>query len=186
MARCYSRLAEARLAFVGGIAQHSPERRALPTAAPPARNNALFRQQSSDGVDADATGSVEIEYPSHHTSLFFIDKVMCGGMIGLADKSIAKRSGAQHADFTAACAVALAAPRALQNLGALVFCYHSLELQQQLVFRRACAWRGYKQCFHPSAGELLDQENLVSVAPAQTVGRIDHDRLDQSLSNKVS
>ena len=58
--------------------------------------------------------------------------------------------------------------------------------EQQLVFRRACAWRGYKQCFHPSAGELLDQENLVSVAPAQTVGRIDHDRLDQSLSNKVS
>ena len=99
LARRKRRLAKARLAFVRRIAQHAPDRRALPAATSFAGGDCMFVQQAGDGADAETLNAVQLEHPSHDSSLLFIDLVVRRRMVRLADKTISERSAAQHADF---------------------------------------------------------------------------------------
>jgi hypothetical protein len=58
LARRKRRLAKARLTFVRRIAQHAPDRRALPTAASLAGRDFLFVQQAGYGADAETSNAV--------------------------------------------------------------------------------------------------------------------------------
>ncbi len=65
-----------------------------------------------------------------------VNLVIGRALLGLAHVAITIGRTAEHADLTLLGTVAFAAARALQDLSALVFGDHALELQQQLVFRR--------------------------------------------------
>ena len=80
----------------------------------------------------------------------------------------------------------LAAPGPLEDLGALVLGEHTLELEQQPVFRRLGAGRLDEQNLDAGAAELLDQQHLMDVLPAQPVRRINQDRLDRSFGRQIA
>ena len=82
--------------------------------------------------------------------------------------------------------MSFSAARALQNLRSFILRDHSLELHEQFVLRRRTTRRAHKQGLDAGAGELLDQENLVCVSPAQAVRCVDEDGLDQPLGRKIT
>ena len=58
LARRKRRLAKARLAFVRRIAQHAPDRRALPAATSLAGGDRMFVQEAGDGADAETLNAI--------------------------------------------------------------------------------------------------------------------------------
>ena len=80
----------------------------------------------------------------------------------------------------------LAAPGSLEDLGALVLGEHTLELEQQPVFRGLGAGRLDEQNLDAGAAELLDQQHLMDVLPAQPVRRINQDGLDRSFGRQIA
>ncbi len=95
LARRYRRLTETRLTFVRRIAQHAPHRRTLPAATSLASRDRLFVHQASDGANAEALNAVEFEYLTYDPSLLFVDLIIRGRVVCLADKSISKWSSAR-------------------------------------------------------------------------------------------
>src|SRR6266496_2511499 len=89
-----------------------------------------------------------------------------GRLVGLAHITIAIGSVAHHADLARVCTGSLAAARSLQDLRALIFCDHALELHQELIFSAVALRRLHKQRLDSVAGELFDQQNLVCVLAA--------------------
>jgi hypothetical protein len=71
-------------------------------------------------------------------------------------------------------------------LSAFVFCNHPLELQKQFILGRRTAWRAHKHRLGAGAGKLLDQQYLMRISPAQAVGCVNQEGLDQSLGSKIT
>ena len=88
--------------------------------------------------------------------MLFVDLIIRGRMVCLADKSISKWSATEHADLTLARTMSFAAARPLKNLSEFVFCDHSLELHEQFILGCRTAWRAYKHGLDAGAGKLLD------------------------------
>ena len=124
LARRNHRFAKAGLPFVRRIAQHAPDRRALPAATLLARGDCLFVQQAGDGANAETLNAIQFEHPTHYASLLFVDLEARSGVICLANKPISERSAAQYANFSLAGAMSFAAARAFQNLRAFVLRDH--------------------------------------------------------------
>ncbi len=179
-------LAECGLALVSRIAQHFPQRGMRPAPAALAGRYPAFVQPAGDRGDAETRDAIELEYPPHHPSLLLDELVVCGRALALADKAVAERSSAEHADLAQTRAMPLAAARALDDLRALVLGDHSLELHQQLILRCRAARRANKQSLDAGARKFLDQQNLVGVASAQPIGRVDQHRLNQPLGRKIA
>ena len=81
----------------------------------------------------------------------------------------------EDGDFAASCPMTLAAPGTFENLCALIFCDHALELNEEMVFgglHRRCV---HKHGFNALPGELLDDQNLVGIAAAQAVRSIGYE-----------
>src|SRR5438477_129794 len=74
-----------------------------------------------------------------------------------------------------------AAARTLDDLRPLVFRDHALELHHQLIFRRGAGRSLEKNQFDALTVELLRQQNLIRVLPAETIRRVHQHRLDVSL-----
>ncbi|MHC2227764.1 hypothetical protein ACVL91_005961 [Bradyrhizobium elkanii] len=159
-ARRDPRLAKAGRSFIRGIAQHRPDRRALPAACFFGCRNLALIEQARDGADAVAFCGVKLVDPAHDTGLSLVDLIIGGRVIGLALVAIAKRSAGKHAHLALKGAMALPSPRPFQDLRAFIFGDHALKLQQQLVFRRRCPSRANEQDFDAGARELFDKKDL--------------------------
>ncbi|MEY9299222.1 hypothetical protein ABIF24_003853 [Bradyrhizobium elkanii] len=163
-ARRDPRLAKAGRSFIRGIAQHRPDRRALPAACFFGCRNLALIEQARDGADAVAFCGVKLVDPAHDTGLSLVDLIIGGRVIGLALVAIAKRSAGKHAHLALKGAMALPSPRPFQDLRAFIFGDHALKLQQQLVFRRRCPSRANEQDFDAGARELFDKKDLMRIA----------------------
>src|SRR6202158_6346687 len=108
------------------------------------------------------------------------------GLITLANVAIAIRGAAQHADLTGSGAVPPPAPRALENLGPLVLGDHALKLHEKLIFGGGTLWRLEKPCFDTLTSEFFDQQDLVSILAAQTIGCVDEHGLDLPFGGEVA
>jgi hypothetical protein len=82
--------------------------------------------------------------------------------------------------------VSLTAARSFQDLRPLVFGDHALELNKKLILRAVALRRFHKQRLDSMAGELLDQQNLVGVLPAQAVRRVREHDLELPFGAEVS
>ena len=78
------------------------------------------------------------------------------------------------------------APRALQNLGPLVFGNDALNLQQELVLRCTADRPVQEHDLGAAAAKLLDQEHLVGVASRQPVRRVHVNAFDLSASHRIA
>jgi hypothetical protein len=74
-----------------------------------------------------------------------------------------------------------AAARTLDDLRPLVFRNHALELHHQLILWRGAGRSLEKNQLDALTVELLRQQNLIRVLPAETIRRVRQRRLDVSL-----
>ena len=82
--------------------------------------------------------------------------------------------------------MAFAAAGPFEDLRTLIFGDHALELQHQLIFRRAGMRRLEENRLDAVAGELLGQQDLVGVFAAQPVWRVDQDSLNVALGGEIA
>ena len=92
---------------------------------------------------------------------------------------------AEDGDFAASRSMTLAAAGTLQDLRALVFRNHALELDEQMIFGGFLRRRVHKHGLDALAGQLLDDQNLVGIAAAQTIRGMDQDRVDAPFGGEV-
>jgi len=179
-------LAEHRAASVGGVAQHAPHHRAVPAVLAGAGGHLLVGEPAGEFGDGGAVLGVAAEQLSDQCGLVFDDLVGGADSRGLTDIAVAERGAAQHVDRSGLGAVRLATPVALHDLRLLVLGEHALELHQQLVLRGIAA-RALDE-LHPrtGAGELLDQQRLVSELAGQPVGRVAQHHIDPDPGHQIT
>src|SRR5260370_11336722 len=76
-------------------------------------------------------------------------------------------------------------PNALQQLGALILGNHALNLEQEVVLRRAANRMVQEYDVRSCAAKLLDQKHLVGVAASQPVRRVHIDAIESSASHRI-
>src|SRR5215469_11464891 len=130
--------------------------------------------------------SPSTEDAPHYAGLSFIDQVGGERLFALADITVAIGSAAHYAHLPRVCPMSLATTRALQDLCSFVFRNHALELNQELIFWAVALGRLHEQGFDSVAGELFDQQNLVSILSAQSVGRAREHHLDLSFGGEIT
>ena len=180
------RLVEAGHAFVGRVAQDRPDDRSLPAGHPSPRGRPHLAQQPGDRSDAQTFHRVHVVDQPHDLRFDGVDLVASRRIAGLANVAIAIRGVAQNGDLPGLGAMAFAAAGPFEDLRPLIFGDHALELQHQLIFRRAGVRRLEENRLDAVAGKLLGQQDLVGVFAAQPVGRMDQDRLDMSFGGKIA
>src|SRR6516165_8692688 len=178
-------LAEAGDSTIGGVSQHAPDYGALP-AASLTRRNAFAIEPPRDLRDAKPLDGIHLKDAPYHLGLGFIDNVGSERLFRLAGITVAIRSAAHYAHLPCVGTVSLATTRTLQNLCAFVFRNHALELNQELIFRTVALRRLHEQGFDSVAGELFDQQNLVSILSAQSVGRVRQHNLHLSFGGEIA
>src|SRR6516164_191332 len=178
-------LAEAGDSAIGGVAQHAPDHGAFPVASL-TRRNAFAIEPPRDLRDAKPLDGIHLKDAPYHLGLGFIDNVGSERLFRLAGITVAVRSAAHYAHLPRVCTVSLATTRALQNLCSFVFRNHALELNQELILRAVALWRLHEQRFDSVAGELFDQQNLVSILSAQSVRRVREHNLDLSFGGEIA
>ncbi len=168
-----ARFPETGKSTIGGVAQHRPDHRALPARPGLARSHALVIEPPRNRPDAPARRRiVRIDLP-HHARLGINDGIRRGRVLTLAQVAVAVGGATQHTHFPSASPMSLAAARAFEDLGTLVLGDHALKLHEELIFGRGALRRIEKTGGHTLASELLDQQDLVGILAAQTIGRVD-------------
>src|SRR5271165_4065682 len=180
------RLVEASRAFVRRVAQDRPHDRSLPAGHPAPRGRPHLAQQPGDRSDAQTFHRVHVVHQPHDLRFDGVDLVASRRIAGLANVAIAIRGAAQNRDLPGLGAMAFAAAGPFEDLRTLIFGDHALELQHQLIFRRAGMRRLEENRLDAVAGELLGQQDLVSVFAAQPVRRVDQDSLNVALGGKIA
>ena len=102
-----------------------------------------------------------------------------------AHVAIAEGSAGQCADEPRARSVPAAPPNPFEDFGAFIFGDHALNLQQKLILRRAADRAVQENDFGPSATKLVDQKNLMGMAPRQPVRRMDINAFDLPARHRV-
>jgi hypothetical protein len=136
-----------------------------------------------------ANGHLFIDEPvvehTHHLRLGVINDEVAGDSIVARHVAIAVRGAATEV-MPITRLLQLAAAKPLTQHGALIFGDGALDLQQQLVI-----WvignRMLQEChLAASTAELLKQQDLVSIAPRQTIRAQHHDELDGTVTDHVA
>src|SRR6516165_4472836 len=178
-------LAEAGDSTIGGVSQHAPDHGAFP-AASLTRRNTFAIEPPRDLRDAKPLDGIHLKDAPHYAGLSVIDHVGGERLFRLAGITVAVRSTAHYAHLPRLCTVSLATTRPLQDLCSFVFRNHALELNQELIFRTVALRRLHEQGFDSVAGELFDQQNLVSILSAQSVGRVRQHNLHLSFGGEIA
>src|SRR5215469_9348647 len=178
-------LAETGDSAIGGVAQHGPDHGAFP-AASLTRRNAFAIEPPRDLRDAKSLDGIHLIDAPHYAGLRFIDNIGGERLFRLAGITVAIRSATHYPHLPRVCTVSLATTRTLQDLCSFVLRNHALELNQELIFRTVALRRLHEQGFDAVAGELFDQQNLVSILAAQSVGRVCQHNLDLSFGGEIA
>src|ERR1700730_5591084 len=173
-------------AFIGGVTQHGPDRRAFPATGLLARRDPLLIEQAGDRTDAETVNGIALVHPSNDRRLHLVDLVIRRRLLVLANIVIPYRRTAEHADLPLSGAMPLAATRTFEDLCPLVFRDHALELQQQLILGCCRPWRADKQGLDTGPSELLDQQDLIGVASTEPIRGIDQHGVELAFSRQVA
>ena len=96
----------------------------------------------------------------------------------LGDVAVTERRGGERAEQARARCMAAPAAAALQDPGALVLGDNTLDLQQQVVLRRAADRTVEEDDLGAGTPELLHQQHLMGLAAGQPVGGMDVETVD--------
>ena len=185
LARRRPGLAEARSSLVRRIAQHRPHHGAFPARTPGGRGNLAFVELAGDRTHAHVIFGVIAVDVANHGRLRFDDFIEGAGVLGFLVVAVAIGRTAEDSHVAASSPMALAATGTLQNLRTLVFRDHPLELDEEMVFGSFHRRRLQEHGLDALAGQLLDDQNLIGIAAAQTVRSMDQDGFDASLRGEV-
>ena len=185
LARRALRLAEACLALISRIAQHGPHCRTFPPRRSPAGWDSAIIQQAGDGMDAQSLLGIRVEYQPHHICFRFDHFIISCRTVRLFHITIAVRRAREHVDGPLLRPMPFAASRTLDDLRPLVFGDHALKRHHQLILRRGAGRSLEKNQFDTLTVELLRQQNLIRVLPAETIRRVRQHRLDVSLRRQI-
>ena len=185
LARRGAGLAEARSSLVRRIAQHRPHHRAFPARTSGGCGDPAFVELASDRADGHVIFGVMAVDVANHGRLRFDDLVERVAVLGFLVVAVAIGRAAEDSNVAVSSPMTLAATGTLQNLRALVFRDHPLELDEEMVFGGFHRRRFQEHGFDALAGQLLDDQNLVGIAPAQTVRGVDQDGFDAALRGEV-
>jgi hypothetical protein len=123
------RLVEASCAFVCRVAQDRPHDRSLPAGHPAPRGQLHLAQRPGDRSDAQTFHRVHVVHQPHDLRFDGVDLVASRRIAGLANVPITIRGAAQNRDLPGLGAMAFAAAGPFEDLRALIFGDHALELQ---------------------------------------------------------
>src|ERR1700680_1830258 len=185
LARRALRFAKACFASISRIAQHGPHRRPFPPRRSPAGWDSALIQQAGDGIDAESLLGVGVEYQPHHLCFRFDHFIISCRTVRLFHITIAVRPAREHVDGPLLRSMPFGAARTLDDLRPLVFRDHALKLHHQLIFRRGAGRSLEKNQFDTLTVELLRQQNLIGVLPAETIRRVHQHCLYVSLRRQV-
>jgi hypothetical protein len=130
------RLAERRQTLVSRVLQDTPHSGPIPVILAARRCDSLALQSATHLTHTQSIHPYPFEDPSHDASFLKHDLIASLPItFMLAHVTIAIGRTAEDIDLSAACGVSLATTASLQDLGPLIFRYHSLNLQQQVLFR---------------------------------------------------
>jgi hypothetical protein len=122
---------------------------------------------------------------AHQFGLGVIDHEMAGHGIVARHVAVAVRGAATEV-MPVTCLLQLAAAEALAQHGALVLGDGALDLQQQLVIRVIRDRVLQERHLAARPAELLEQQDLIGVAPRQTVGAQHRDEVDSAVADRVA
>ena len=105
------------------------------------RRRPHLAQQPGDRADTQAFQRVHVVDQPDDLRFGGVDLVARLRIAGLSNVAVAIGRAAKNRDFPGLGAMALAAAGPLEDLRTLIFGDHALELQHQLIFRRAGMWR---------------------------------------------
>ena len=179
------RLAEARRAAIGRVAQHRPDGGAFPPGADLPRGRPLLVEPASDRRDAPARDDVVLVDVANNACFGLDHDVRRGAVLTLANVAITIGRTAQDADLTSPRAVQLPPTGPFENLSAFVLGDHALKLYQQLIFGRGARRAVVEAGLDPVTSELFDQQDLVGVLPAQPIRTVHEHHLDVTGGRQV-
>ena len=123
---------------------------------------------------------------ANHCGFGLDDLIVRGRLVGHLMIAIAIGGTAQDADLALPCPMALSAARSFKDLCPLVFRDHTLELQQELILR-GFHWRRFDEHgIDAMPRQLLDEKDLIGIFPAQSIGRVDQDRVQLPLGRQIA
>ena len=131
------RLPERGVPAIGRVAQHRPDRRAVPARLAGLGLNAPLGQPARELTDRDAISHVAVEHVAYDLRLGLVDLPEPFHMIGALHVPVAVGRARHHRLGAATGAMQLPAAGALGDLRTLVLGDHPLELTQQLILRGA-------------------------------------------------
>ena len=102
-----------------------------------------------------------------------------------ADIAVSERSAGQRADRPGTRGMSAPPPAALQNLRSLVFRNHALNLEQEIIFRRAADRTVQKNDLRPRPVKLLDEKDLMRIAPGEPVRGVDINSRDDPTGHRI-
>jgi hypothetical protein len=166
-------------ADVGLVAQQPLQRRGAPHRLAGRGGNLALVEVEGDLANRAALLHIGAEDPAHHVRLGLVD--LHPRRLSRLDDAAVAVGDLPEEDLALACAVELAAPVALGDLGPLVFGDHPLHLHQQRRLR-VVARRGPLEEADPGpeAPELLEDQHLVGVGAGEAIGREADDALEQA------
>ena len=146
--------------------------------------NLAFVELAGDRTDAHVLfGVIAVDVADHGRLRFddFVERVAVRHFLVVA---VAIGRAAEDSNVAASRAMALAAAGTLQDLRALVFRDHPLELDEEMVFGGFQGRRLQEHGLDALAGQLLDDQNLIGIATAQTIRGMDQDGFDAALPRR--
>ena len=172
---------------VGGVAQHRPDRRSVPTHLAGAGRDPTVGQPARELADRDAIAHVAVEHLAHDLRLRLVDLPVALHVLGLLDVPVAVRRAGHHRLRAAASAVQLPAPGPLRDLRTLVLGDHPLELAQQLILRGAAPLGLLREAdLNAGASELFQQQHLIGIAAREAIRRVAQQHLERPLRSAVA
>jgi len=174
-------------ANISRIGEHAANRRDAPIPQTPRAFAAHALQTSAYLAQAQPIESNPGKDATHDVGLV-LDDLEAGHSAALiaADVAISERRARQRADRARTGSMQATASNALENLGALVLGDDALNLQQEIILRRAADRAVQEYHLGPGAAKLLDQQDLMGMASCQPVGRMHIDALDMAAGNRIA
>ena len=186
LARRHRGLLKAGRSLIGRVAEHPPDRAALPLSLPRSRRDAAVRKPARDGANRRRLFGVAVKHLPHDRGLRLEDLIARRLPIRLADVAIPVRRARQHIHHAAAGAVPFAPSRAFADLRFLVLGNHALELHQEDLFRRLDPRRAHEHHVDAGSGELLEQQHLIGILAAEPIGAVHEEGIDLALGRQVA
>jgi hypothetical protein len=167
---------------IGEDVVHHRRRPGVTTGAGVVRSGVQSLEDLADGHLLVTQPAVE---HAHQFGLGVIDHEMAGHGIVARHVAVAVRGAATEV-MPVTCLLQLAAAEALAQHGALVLGDGALDLQQQLVIRVIRDRVLQERHLAARPAELLEQQDLIGVAPRQTVGAQHRDEVDSAVADRVA